>query len=456
MSTEHTNSLKQWAYRSILLAATSVAAMGFSLLPCLAGSGTSSVGPTPSPVLPVAPTTAHHIYYVSRRSTAPVKTGLSWAAAFPELNAIDWKVIEPGDLIKIDGGRTAMLYQTSLVVQQSGITIESAPDPGRAGIVEIDKGTVLHNPTQSAIEIANCNNVTIRGLGWHRIRVYNYAANGGVAVEVGSNASNITLRNIAIDGLLGASGVGLTGLSIAGNGVTCDQLVIHDNDQNVGTLANLSQPPVFNRCWIYQTGAQRSGPGYGSGVTVAGTYPISPTPSGWLSFTNCVIGPGLVCGISASIPGTALALSNCLLLNASWTNIYMADPSCQFSLLNVTSFLTPLNAQNQGHYCLFMPAANFSKSQVAQSIFYGGVVNVGLTSGVLGSSNYQFKTSGNTMALGSIQEDPKFITNVAAYPNNVTTAQLDNVNLGLSASSPIPKNIGSQLPSIAKLLSANQ
>ena len=112
------------------------------------------------PTLEAAP---GDIYYVSK--TGNNADGRSWATAWNELDQIDWSVIQPGDVILIDGGAIAcpatcvnfpecvdysgdscgMVYNTPLVVNANGtqdnpITIKLASESGKNGTVVIDGG----------------------------------------------------------------------------------------------------------------------------------------------------------------------------------------------------------------------------------------------------------------------------------------------------------------------------
>src|SRR5579885_1130239 len=93
-------------------------------------------------------------FFVLSASQVPAKTffvstqgdnkdGLSWATAWSELKNIQWNVIQPGDVIVLDGGRHHMTYSTPLTIfqkiatQAKPISIVRSNEPGHNGQVVI-------------------------------------------------------------------------------------------------------------------------------------------------------------------------------------------------------------------------------------------------------------------------------------------------------------------------------
>src|SRR5260370_11350022 len=86
------------------------------------------------PLIPSARASSGTTYYVSKNGNNA--DGRSWATAWNELANIKWSVVEPGDMILLDGGSQSMTYDTTLTLGKSGtptapITIERSTDVGR-------------------------------------------------------------------------------------------------------------------------------------------------------------------------------------------------------------------------------------------------------------------------------------------------------------------------------------
>ena len=51
-------------------------------------------------------------YYISKNGNNG--NGISWTTAWNELDQINWSIIQPGDIIEIDGGSTACDYPVTV------------------------------------------------------------------------------------------------------------------------------------------------------------------------------------------------------------------------------------------------------------------------------------------------------------------------------------------------------
>ncbi len=210
-------------------------------------------------------------FYVSKRGNN--EDGTSWATAWNELDQIDWDVVKPGATILLDGGSTEMVYTTTLRIGSSGrpdkpITIQLASEPGRAGRVVIFGGRSTPLPycwqTDYAFETDGVRNtgiliddaswVVIDGLKWRGLTIYGHNQHG---IEINSASKNITVRNVEIfdNGRAkqsnGAWTPDLPGVDLAGNYVTFERAIIHDNGQDAfqsgGGVGNFT----LRESWLY-------------------------------------------------------------------------------------------------------------------------------------------------------------------------------------------------------------
>jgi len=152
------------------------------------------------------------VYYVSKSGNNG--DGRSWSSAWNELDQIDWRVIQAGATILIDGGQNEMVYYTTLKVTKSGteknpIVIQLADEAGRSGkaVFNGGRGATLpycgqssytdnaRNAREKGIIIDNQSWVVIDGTKWSGITIYQYMRSG-LFLDRGS--SHITVRNMEI------------------------------------------------------------------------------------------------------------------------------------------------------------------------------------------------------------------------------------------------------------------
>ena len=86
-------------------------------------------------------------YYVNKNASGQ-NNGTSWANAWQSFSAINWSLIQPGDVVYISGGTDSTVYYEELDIQTSGsagnyVTIRNAVDAGHNGRVIIDGDSTL-------------------------------------------------------------------------------------------------------------------------------------------------------------------------------------------------------------------------------------------------------------------------------------------------------------------------
>jgi hypothetical protein len=166
-------------------------------------------------------------FFVSRQGSNV--DGRSWATAWNELDQINWSLIQPGDIVAIDGGAVrcpslgpgygcGMVYNTTLSVQASGapgapIVITGAWVGGRNGGIIIDGGVTSwpscpeapgepappaapndRGRREEGIDLNGAQNIVIDGLRWGGIEVRNHTRFG---VNFGASAG-VTARYLKI------------------------------------------------------------------------------------------------------------------------------------------------------------------------------------------------------------------------------------------------------------------
>ena len=445
--------------RSIPLAVS----LGFAL------AHSAAIASAPAP--PPTPKT----FYVSP-SNVGVADGTSWTKAWSDVDKIDWSKVGPGDTIKLDGGERYATYKGTLTIGADGdynrkIRIVVADEPGRNGQALITGGydrlvSGWYNlPARSGIVVGDHKHISIEGRNGmffgrpgKALRVSQFRASG---VSTGPNSDFVSIKNVEID----RNGVGTTsallrpsgeGLKLQGRN-ECESLIIHDNSVNVVIQTPRGgYAPRIQRSWIYNEVQSRIIGKFSDGVQILDSYRGGFS---WYDFNQCVLGPGLSTGVVYSQKNSGLSINNCLFLNPRLSNLTgtVKGAEARYSIVsmrNVTSFLTPLNADRGAHACLDYEYQG--QGSVENSIFYGGVVNVSNATHPLSSyfPNVQFATSGNTIALGPTQQDPRFVTNVTTIGAGDFTS-LRSADFSLQPGSPASGK-GSSVTSVDRLLQLQQ
>ncbi|MDX6205698.1 MAG: hypothetical protein QOF39_1755 [Frankiales bacterium] len=257
------------------------------------------------------PGSGHTTYYVSRGGDG--SSGRSWQHAWNELGQIRWNLVQPGDLVMIDGGSLAcpsnaaeagldsaealhpcgMTYRTSLVVASSGrlgapVTIALSTERGRDGTVVLQGGRTTALPfcnqrtyRQSGTELPA--GIAIRGRthvvidGRHRSGIVVRGARAGVDL-LSDRTSFVTLRNLEIsdNGTAERWPTGWRsdgeGVSLAGHDITLERSLIHDNGQDEVQDRSTGVPGighlplhdiVIKDSWLYNQRENPLYPGYG-------------------------------------------------------------------------------------------------------------------------------------------------------------------------------------------------
>ena len=216
-------------------------------------------------------------YYVSRLGNN--QNGRSWETAWNELDQIDWDVIEPGDVIYLDGGSNQMEYDTNLEFGKSGqpnnpIRILVSDEANHNGQViffggrsnllpycyqedydNIDSEQLL----SYGIRTEDYDYIEIDGLNWSGIVIHGYGRSG---IRIDRDSNNLTFKNIEIYNNGRAEydeeeknwTPDSAGVRLAGKNMTFRRVIIHDNGQDAfqslfdkNNLSNFS----LEQSWLY-------------------------------------------------------------------------------------------------------------------------------------------------------------------------------------------------------------
>jgi len=361
-----------------------------------------------------------NLFYVSKSGNN--RGGESWASAWNELDQINWNRVLPGSLILIDGGRTEMVYSTTLRVKKSGtkerpITIQLAQETARNGkaVFNGGRGAVLpycgqksytdnsNNAKKYGIIVDNQSWIVVDGTKWSGIEIQKYTRSG-LLIDRGS--SNITARNLEIfdNGEAKREGNGWTsarpGIGLGGSDHTLDRLIVHDNgEDSIQSLwgENQLRNITITRSWLHN---MRRHPSvnessnyctHSDGVQIYDGGVISG-----LAIEESVIGPGFTNGVmmGQSLVGNntwadvqEVTFRNVIFSKAVENGIYgyTKTNSQNWVLENVT-----LDCLNTKFHCLRIEN---SRHTVRNSIIYGS--RVAFDDGLDNySNNCQWNTQG--------------------------------------------------------------
>lgn len=339
-----------------------------------------------------------NVFYVSRSGNNG--NGRSWATAWNELDQINWSAIQPGALIKIDGGSSEMFYRTQLTVKKSGrsgapIRIELATDGGRNGRVVIDggRGTTLPYCGQSSysdsVDSARRHGIVVDDASWV---VIDGREQSGISIRrhrragvyLDRDTSNVTLRNMEIydNGEARRSGSGWIsakpGVRLGGNNHVLEGLNVHDNgedgiqslwgDNNLGNI-------LIKRTWLHN---ERRHPSVAQAFNYCiHTDGIQIYDGGLIrniTIEESVIGPGLTNGIILGQTRTSnntwadvqdVTIRDTIFTKGIDNNIYSYQNTNtrNWVLNNVT-----LDCTNNRYNCINIDT---SQHKIHNSIFYG-------------------------------------------------------------------------------------
>lgn len=383
-------------------------------------------------VQPVA-STAKTFYVSSATPYNAANDGSSWQNAWTYTNQINWSAVQPGDTITFDGGTYGLYYTGTLTIGKSGapnlpIKIVTSQEAGHNGTVTIN-GSTAAAPSYVGIDFGNNQYVIVEGrkTGYapyptKSLKVWGFANYG---VRIGPTSYSDILRNVDISG----NGWSFSnvqnpcGLLVQGRAPLFENCHIYNNKVNVVIESSTGgYGPMFRKCSIfnYPVGAASGYPGQPiqyvwtetDGVKVKDTYRGGFS---WFHFYDCVFGPGLGTSIEFAQKNGGLNTNNCLFINpktAAIKKVATTLPDYYYSIISMSSntmFLTPLNRDGMGHSNL-----DFTQGQDSayNSILWGGTVKV-VGHRTLGSGNFQNKTTGNTVVISPMQQDPGFQTDVS-------------------------------------------
>ena len=341
-------------------------------------------------------------------------TGDSWATAWKDPAQIDWTKVASGDQIVVDGGSSGITYNTSITVPVSNIVIRQSTRSGHSGPVTFSGvNAQLPNGTPQAIGIKFLGSkIHIVANKRSGIKITNYGAEG-----VNIQTSNNSLRNVEISNLRGFppyAGGKIAGATFGGANnhfINCDfrDCTVSALDKPVAGVANST---VFNNCTF---GANGYGFFMNCGTGILGSKSAG-APASTIYAHNCVFGPYVDYGID--IANGNARLTNSLFMNARIANIKVspaAGSTANVTASNCTIYQTKiqLNPLQNLPYGLPQQAVSVNsagKLRVANSIIFGGFVDVPAAQLVNGGGNVQYSVAGNTVALAPTLVDPQFVT----------------------------------------------
>jgi len=380
----------------------------------------------------------NQLFYVS--PTGSGEGGRSWKAAFTDLSKIRWDKVQPGDTIFIDGGKESITYKSPLQVGKSGtkaarISIRQSAESGRDGNIIIrgpNVGITIQNQSYVSVQGTRSSGIIVESCSDTGVSVYGNVSKGP---SVSNLLENIEVRNCGRDDRPGA------GISFSGQQLTLNRVIAHDNYRsNVKALFPQSDDAsglLLKSCWIYNNKVTSDGVSLERGINLAGPK---------VNLFDCILGPGLANG--AKLDGlSALFANGVLFINGRGSNL-KAVGSNWIDLRNTTSFMTRLNSEGKSHSFIDAPGPS-GRVAINSSVVYGGAVL--LKPGRVGSGNTQFRTTGNTAAISDRMVDPRFWTNVGAYPNTVSNRTLIDTDYALSLGSPAA-GTGARITSVKQLL----
>lgn len=131
-------------------------------------------------------------WYVYKYATG-LNNGTSWTNAWTSFAAVNWNLMQNGDILYISGGLDSIRYNEGLIVGKANITISRSIEPGHNGIVIFDGVDSITN----GIVITGLQNVTIDGKDSSKFIVRNFTNNG---IRIRGNSDNTKLLNLKVIG----------------------------------------------------------------------------------------------------------------------------------------------------------------------------------------------------------------------------------------------------------------
>ncbi len=449
-------------------------------------TGTGGADKLPALSKTALPAAAGTTFYVSRAGSNG--DGRSWAAAWNELNQIDWGVIQPGDTILIDGGSVAcdysvtvtnstntplpagcgMEYNTALAVGVSGtadapITIKLADETGRNGTARIFGGRstplpycgqTSYTPDQggkgAGIYADSRSYIVIDGIHWSGIMVY--AWTHGLSLADRGNNHHVTLRNAEMfDNGNWSAGEGPDQPAITGSGSTLlfERLILHDNGQD-GFQTGYEKPvnnAVFRRVWFYNQRPHPSVPDepfnycrHSDGIQFYGDLTHQS-----LTVVDSIIGPGLMQGI---ILGDTGQINNVTVRNSLFVGYHGGYGNAGFYAKEtlthagyVFDHVTVVRDVGAEWWSIYAPGSGY---QVSDSLFVGGR-EVRIGSGIK-TGNFCWDIS-DYSGVCNQRADPQFVDpDYAGVGEGFADFDFTITNPAL------PRGVGASITSVTQLL----
>jgi len=398
-------------------------------------------------------------FYVSKSGNNA--DGLTWQTAWNELAQVNWSKVTSASTIYIDGGPSGMSYYTTLTddattgSSASQVQILQSSESGHNGKVTITGGGWGVGVKGYGIWLKGVSNVQVQGNNLV------FPGNTGGLEITGEPNSGVYIGNCSSCGLFNVdihncSNTGLN-LVLGGNTQACSfqNVQIHDNYLNLLGQAGPVNPYVistFTSCAFYSSSPPSNGHG---GTNLS---------SGHFNFNYCAFGPygdiALPGGSQGAAPGSncTASFNQTLFVQPSNYAVYVGGYGNSVSMNEATSFMTALTPGGYARDFLWQPTAgNNNVLSVNNSTVYGGAVAVP-TGTVLSSnnSNWQFITTGNTMALGTNIGNPTtqqpLVTNVSGYGNSTPVSTLLATNFSAASTAPTPRYNSSWLFQTINLL----
>lgn len=407
---------------------------------------------------------AQQVFYVSTNGSNA--DGKSWASAWNELNQINWRVVEAGATIYLDGGTTDMVYRTTLSVEKGGregqpIRIERSLEAGRNGKVVIFGGRSVDLPycgqasfkdssgslRNVGIHFAEVSWVSINGMDWRGISIHGHNGSG---IESRGQASHVSLKNLevynngSVRTLKGQIQTDDPGLRLSGKHISVERTIIHDNGQDAIQARSLSDFSL-REAWLYNSKPHPTikGESWNYCTHADGMQLFDGGALANFLIEDSIIGPGLTNGLILGQlrdrEGNEATLSNVTLRNLIFSkaaeNAILSYPKTQNT--NWTLDKLTVYCDNTKFHCLSLEGSNHA---ISNSIFYGSRLTI-LSDLLANSNNCEWNTIGNK--LGFLKE-PIF-NQVFADPFSIN----DDYSLTSSSSC---LGAGSDLVSVSQLL----
>lgn len=383
---------------------------------------TQPVMPTPAP--PVDPTTEapssppigdNNTYYVSKYGSNG--DGLSWATAWNELDQINWSVVQPGDIVYLDGGSSEMVYSSTLQPTTSGtsddpIRIQLSSEPGRNGQAIISGGRSTPLPfcgqtdydyneaglNSYGAKFENAAHLIVDGTKWRGIVIHGMKNDG---IRFYPTSDHVTLRYLELydngsvyqnEGAWYSDG---KGVRLEGSNHTIERTLIHDNGQDAiqsngaGVHNFIIRESWFYNSRIHPTVTEQS---YNYCTHTDGLQIYDGGVVSGITIEDSILGPGftntLLLG-DKNVDVNDVTIRNVLMLKGAENNI-SAHSSATTAVNNWTIENVTIYAPDTAYNAIYYKGRDLT---IQNSIVVGSHINIPNTTPVT-SNNCQWNTTG--------------------------------------------------------------